>query len=167
MRLVVTLMTEWRDGPLWISRDGDVADSYQIDEVTEMFLLDDALLRDIADWDERFQATYRPDDPVRSGFASEHDLEEFLSHGRKLARRLRAELESSVSIEYAGDGSIGPERIDASEYLPTPDEQEFLSRAKRQETPPEEQRQFPRPGRFSGEPLGADGDGRIRTRRSE
>lgn len=28
-------------------------------------------------------------------------------------------------------------------------------------------RRFPRPDRFSGEPLGADGDGRIRTRRSE
>ena len=117
--------------------------------------------------DARFQATYRPADPARSGFATNEEKQNFLADGRFLAQRLRDSVDrSAVSVEYAGDGSI--------EVEPGPPDnvEAFLANAKesakrRREMPPEEQRPFPRPDRCSGEPLGTDGDGHIRTRRSE
>nr|WP_233626955.1 hypothetical protein [Saccharopolyspora sp. HNM0986] len=66
-----------------------------------------------------------------------------------------------------------PQNVDEPRaYSRTEEKQAFLANAKesakrRREMPPEEQRPFPRPDRFSGEPLGTDGDGHIRTRRSE
>ncbi len=118
MNLVVTLMCEWREAPLWVSRDGGIADPYEVDEISEMILLDDSLLRDVADWDARFQATYQPTDPARSGFATNEEKQKFLADGRVLAQRLRDSVDrSAVSVEYAGDGSIEVEPVGPPENV--------------------------------------------------
>lgn len=114
MSVVITLMAEWREDPLWVSRDGGVADPYDVDEISEVVLVEDALLRDIAAWNDDYQATYRPDDPASSGFADETDRQAFLARGRDLAQRLRQVLDPAITVEYAGDGSIPTELVEST-----------------------------------------------------
>lgn len=109
--ITVTLMTEWRDWPLRVAEDGELADSYAIDEIGEVVPLSDGLLAAISTWDEAFQSTYVESDPVRSGFADATARERFIADGRRLAERLKQEAGQSIVVEYVGDGSITPEIV--------------------------------------------------------
>lgn len=113
MSTVVTLRAEWEVGPFWVSQGGGVSDPYDVDEISEIVLIEESLLRDVDQWDSDFQALYRPDDPASSGFAGEADRQNFVARGRLLAQRLRQSLDSSVEVRYSGDGTIGIEYFEA------------------------------------------------------
>lgn len=109
--LTVTLMTEWRDWPLWVESDTDVPISYSVDEIGEVLPLSPGLLKDIAEWDRSIQETYAPDDPASSGFKVPSDQERFIAEGRRLAQRIKQEVGQQVEVNYAADGSIPTETI--------------------------------------------------------
>lgn len=111
MSIVLTVMTEWLESPLWVSLDGDVRTPYGFDEISEVVPVDEALRQDFAAWDDEFQANFRQDDPASSGFASEELEQGFYARGRLLAQRLRRSVDPSITVEYAGDGHHGTEAI--------------------------------------------------------
>jgi hypothetical protein len=100
---------------LWVVIDGGIADPYDADEITEVIHLSSDLVASIAQWDERYQATLNEDYPPDSGFPSPADQERFVADGRELARRIKAEVPSTVRVQY---GPLGPhdyEVIDSGE----------------------------------------------------
>jgi len=108
--ITLTLMTEWQDWPLRIAEEGEVSDSYSVEEISETIPLSPNLLSNITAWDESFQATYRPNDPKRSGFYGEK-WDQFIATGRQLAHQIKQETGEAIIVEYAGDGSIPTEVI--------------------------------------------------------
>lgn len=64
--------------------------------------ISDGLANDFRLWNERFQSTLNPDDPVNSGFSTIEESRDFCREGEQLAERFNAEIgsQSEVSLEY-------------------------------------------------------------------
>jgi hypothetical protein len=73
--------------PLWVEKGG-------IDENTDpsSLPLSAGLVEALEDWAARWDATYDPDDPLNSGFASPEEERRFREDGVRLEARLRTEL---------------------------------------------------------------------------
>jgi hypothetical protein len=88
-------MAEYECHPLWIGPPDDVdnvpADSLGISQ---------ELASAIDEWAEAYEATYRPDDPISSGFADDALKRAFAEAGASLAGRLQGELGEAYNVAY-------------------------------------------------------------------
>ena len=77
------------------------AECARIDVWPEMTLL--AFPLDLAErienWDDRFQVTFKDDDPAESGFASQEEEQAYMEEGRAVARELAEAWPGKVDIE--------------------------------------------------------------------
>lgn len=90
----VRLMAEYECHPIWVGPASNVenipADSLGISQ---------GLASSINEWAEVYDATYRPEDPMASGFTDEGSERAFVEAGCSLAGRLQGELEA-YSVTY-------------------------------------------------------------------
>ncbi|GDY30655.1 hypothetical protein [Gandjariella thermophila] len=99
----VRLAAEWETSPLWIiyERRGELdTHNCPLDQVGDYMDLSPSLLRELDSWDAEFQATYRADDPQKSGFSSDQDKARWVQQGRALAPELAKQVAASVSVVY-------------------------------------------------------------------
>jgi hypothetical protein len=106
--LRVRLAPEWyRVHPLWVwNPDDPIPGNVEPGELGKWYGLSPALCAEIEAWDEEFQETFLPDDPMESGFADEAAAERWDQRGRELARRLARELGPAIPVEFAGRHGI-------------------------------------------------------------
>lgn len=97
----ITLMFEWFAGPLWVPVDGDVADDYGPEDITEVVRLGEGLLAEIGEWTDRMQRTYDDQTPQDSGMSDPGDRARWIADGRRLAHRVKSEVGPDVRVEYA------------------------------------------------------------------
>lgn len=86
------LRPEFACCPLWDADTGDNVSHYHID-----ISLD--LAERIENWDDRFQAIYKDDNPVESGFASPEEEQAYIEEGREIARELAEAWPGKLDIE--------------------------------------------------------------------
>jgi hypothetical protein len=86
------LRPEFACCPLWDADTGDNVSHYHI-----AISLD--LAERIENWDDRFQAIYKDDNPVESGFASPEEEQAYIEEGRAIARELAEAWPGKVDIE--------------------------------------------------------------------
>lgn len=86
------------DSPVWNGVPG--SDPYNIP--LELLPISDGLVRDLKQWNDKFQATLNWQDPRDSGFSTLVESQEFLREGERLAERFQIEVghDSRVSLEY-------------------------------------------------------------------
>ncbi len=97
----ITLRFEWRMGPWWVLFDDeDIATNYLPDEITEVLPLSAGLVSAVAQWDGRLQSTYVPEQPQDSGFGDPTEYETFVAEGRELARRVKREVGTAVTVLF-------------------------------------------------------------------
>ena len=78
--------------PLWDADTGDNVSHYHIDIPLD-------LAERIENWDDRFQVTFKDDDPAESGFASPEEEQAYMEEGRAVARELAEAWPGKVDIE--------------------------------------------------------------------
>jgi hypothetical protein len=98
--LRITLQPEWGTGPIWVAQGDHISEPYDAEEVTDVLNLSDELRSAIAAWDDRFQATFNPNDPPASAFPTPEDETAFIADGKDLAQRIRSEV-PHATMEYA------------------------------------------------------------------
>ena len=88
------LSNEYECYPTWIVGDG-------LDNVDPAHLpIPVDLARRVDAWDDRYQATYRPDDPAASGFDDGDVQASFAAEGEQLHRELQDALGDGYAVEY-------------------------------------------------------------------
>ncbi|APU17478.1 MULTISPECIES: hypothetical protein [Actinoalloteichus] len=100
------LVADWAGGPFFVTSAGERSGDHYVDEIASVVPLSSDLLDDVKAWDDHYQGLLDQQDPAGSGFASAEDRDRFLTWGRELARRVRAECPAEVTVTYAGDGSL-------------------------------------------------------------
>lgn len=90
----IRLSAEYECHPLWIVHDDGLENV-----VAQNLELSDALCSAIEAWDRLYQATYVPDDPMASDFASPDEERSFEQEGVLLRARLKSELEGKAIVE--------------------------------------------------------------------
>lgn len=94
---IIIVQADWGCSPLWgWGEEGEVPDNIE----PESLPISGALCAAILAWDRSFQATYRSDDPLRSGFANAHLWAEYYAEGRNICERLARELGSGWEVHF-------------------------------------------------------------------
>lgn len=89
------LMAEYECHPVWLGPPEDVENV-----PADVLGISQGLAASIDDWAETYEATYRPDDPISSGFADEDSKRDFAEKGASLAARLQEELGQGYRVTY-------------------------------------------------------------------
>lgn len=94
------ISNEYECYPTWEDDDGlENIDPRKLEIPTE-------LASRIDEWDDRFQATYVPDDPASSGFVNEETKRTFIEDGKRLFHELANAVSGKYKVEYrALDGT--------------------------------------------------------------
>ena len=99
--LAITLSAEWAVFPLWVKYDvAEPRDNVPPPSLRDFGVSDDGLIAAIQEWDQEYQAVYRPDDPASSGFDDEGRTAAWLARGLELARELGRQLPARISLTY-------------------------------------------------------------------
>ncbi|WP_024875573.1 hypothetical protein [Saccharomonospora piscinae] len=108
----ISVMFDWGTGPFWIStQDDPLPDAYGVDELSDLFPISDELVTHFLRWNEKMQGTYNDDDPASSGLTDPRERQDWIDEGIELTRRLKAEVGSTVRVEYRPFGK--PVNFDA------------------------------------------------------
>jgi hypothetical protein len=92
---VVRVMAEYECWPVWLLHPTATKNI-----TPEKLGISQKLSHDLLDWSDVHNSTYKPDDPLRSGFADSGEEREFNERGLALARRLAAELRFRRQVRY-------------------------------------------------------------------
>ncbi|APU14305.1 hypothetical protein UA74_11225 [Actinoalloteichus fjordicus] len=100
----VHVSSEWGADPLWVvTTTNSVRTPCPIDAFRTRYGISAGLADELAGWDQAFRDTYRPNDPLESGFDTEAEAVAWDETGRRLAIRLAGELPDSVRVIYRSD----------------------------------------------------------------
>ncbi|MEY7971633.1 hypothetical protein AB8O38_06475 [Saccharomonospora xinjiangensis] len=100
----ITVMFDWGTGPFWVTTEDDpLPDEYSTDEINDLVLVSEDLVRSFAEWNNRMQRTFDADDPASSGFADPEKKQRWIEDGRELTRRLKSEV-PGVHVKYRPPG---------------------------------------------------------------
>lgn len=86
------LAPEYACWPTWDDETGENIDPANLE-------LSDALYARIREWDDTWQATYKPDDPVNSGFDNEEASERWIAEGEAIAAALAEEWTGQIVVK--------------------------------------------------------------------
>lgn len=91
---ILRLSNEYECYPTWIDEDGlENIDPAALEIPADLAARIDA-------WDERYQATYNPEDPASSGFSDVAEAAAFMKEGKGLCRELEDAVAGVYVVEY-------------------------------------------------------------------
>jgi hypothetical protein len=92
----IRLAAEYECHPMWAAESEGGLSNLDPDE----FPLSAELVGDIRAWAAKYEATYNRNDPASSDFGSRSEEEHFDLEGRRLWKRLQAELGAEHDVAY-------------------------------------------------------------------
>ncbi|APU17141.1 MULTISPECIES: hypothetical protein [Actinoalloteichus] len=106
MTVDVAILAGWQEDPFYYDAGEGEDYNHSIEEAADFLGLGWELTRDIAAWDEEFQAIYQPADTRASVFPTPESENAWLERGRELARRIKQESTVVARVNYRADGTI-------------------------------------------------------------
>lgn len=93
----IRVLADYGCHALWVLDGGGYRNA---DPQDEEFGLSESLASDLNSWASDYNATYRDEDPLASGFDSPSAEREFVNRGRLLAERVRREVGKRWTVSY-------------------------------------------------------------------
>jgi hypothetical protein len=91
----IRIMAEYECFPIWIIRGAQTLNVPPRD-----LEIDQDLAGELQRWATDFDMTYKPDDPLSSGFPDADDEREFNERGQRLARRVATAIGPKFEVTY-------------------------------------------------------------------
>jgi hypothetical protein len=109
----IDLWADYNCFPLWVKGGDDLVprnlDPHELP-------ISDSLAAQLDEWAAKYDQTLCESDPVRSGFATKVEHENFVSEGRSLALELRRQLMDDFLVYFVNDITVKRELVSKNDY---------------------------------------------------